>query len=168
MFSCDTFALGKKYYTGQQNLLGKNSDRPVGEAQPLVFISSANHAKQEMLSCTHLTIPQVQHTYSVLGSQPYWIWGFEMGANEKGLYIGNEAQGSCCSGESAEGLLGMDMLRLALERTANAHDAVLLIAELLQQYGQNANASIRYDRRYENSFMLVDPNEIWLMETAGR
>lgn len=168
MLSCDTFALGKEYYSGRQNLLGKNSDRPVGEAQPLVFAAGGEYSEQETLSCTHLTIPQARHTYSVLGSKPYWIWGFEMGANEKGLFIGNEAQGSRCAAENAEGMLGMDMLRLALERTATSREAITLIGELLQQYGQNANANLRYDRRYENSFMLVDQNEIWLMETARR
>lgn len=91
-----------------------------------------------------------------------------MGANEKGLFIGNEAQGSRCPAESEEGLLGMDLLRLALERTATAREAIALLGTFLSQYGQNANANVRYDRRYENSYLLVDPEEIWLMETAGR
>lgn len=38
-----------------------------------------------------------------------------MGVNECGLIIGNEAEGSRCEGEKEEGLLGMDLLRLALE-----------------------------------------------------
>lgn len=37
MLSCDTFALGKDYFTGHQTFLCKNSDRPLGEAQPLLF-----------------------------------------------------------------------------------------------------------------------------------
>ena len=96
MLSCDTFALGKDYFTGHQTFLCKNSDRPLGEAQPLLFAAAADHAPGETLRCTHLTLPQAEHTYAVLGSKPYWIWGFEMGANEKGLFIGNEAQGSRC------------------------------------------------------------------------
>lgn len=168
MLSCDTFALGKDYFTGHQTFLCKNSDRPLGEAQPLLFAAAADHAPGETLRCTHLTLPQAEHTYAVLGSKPYWIWGFEMGANEKGLFIGNEAQGSRCPAESEEGLLGMDLLRLALERTATAREAIDLLGTFLSQYGQNANANVRYDRRYENSYLLVDPEEIWLMETAGR
>ncbi|MDO4488553.1 MAG: C69 family dipeptidase [Eubacteriales bacterium] len=168
MLSCDTFALGKDFFKGGQNVLAKNSDRPVGEAQPLYFEKGGDHGAGEMLKCTHLTIPQAEHTYSVLGSKPYWIWGFEMGANEKGLYIGNEAQGSRNAAESEEGMLGMDMLRLALERAATAREAIDVIAGLLKTYGQNANANVRYDRRYENSYMIVDHEEIWVMETAGR
>lgn len=168
MLSCDTFALGKSAYAGGENLFAKNSDRPLGEAQPLVYIPGRSYPTGEQLRCTHLTIPQAERTYSVLGSKPYWIWGFEMGVNEKGLAIGNEAQGSRCPKETEEGLLGMDLLRLALERAATAREAIHVMAGLLERYGQNANANMLYDRRYENSYMLVDREEIWLMETAGR
>ena len=91
-----------------------------------------------------------------------------MGVNECGLAIGNEAEFSRCEKETAEGLLGMDILRLALERAATAREGVGVIADLLETYGQNANANPLYDRRYENSYLLVDREEIWLMETAGR
>lgn len=168
MLSCDTFSLTKSYYEGRENLLAKNSDRPLGEAQPLFFAPAADYEKGALLSCTHLTLPQVPHSYAVLGSRPFWIWGFEMGANEKGLFIGNEAQGSRCPAEGEEGLLGMDLLRLGLERSANARGAISVIGSLLARYGQNANANLRYDRRYENSFLLADPEEVWIMETAGR
>lgn len=65
-------------------------------------------------------------TYAHVGSAPYWCWGYEMGINEHGLAIGNEATYSrdladratkAESGESYErGLVGMEVLRLALER----------------------------------------------------
>ncbi len=168
MQSCDTLALGKDFYVGNKPFFGKNSDRPLGECQPLLYVPAANHAPDEMLRCTHLTIPQVSHTHAIIGSRPYWIWGFEMGLNDQGLIIGNEAQGSRCDPETVEGLLGMDMLRLALERCATAREAIDCIGVLLETYGQNANASALYDRRYENSFLAVDKEEIWLMETAGR
>ena len=168
MQSCDTFALGKAWYCEGINYLAKNSDRPLGEAQPLSFFPGGNHQPGETVKCTHLTIPQAAHTYTVLGSRPYWIWGFEMGVNECGLAIGNEAEHSRCARETAEGLLGMDILRLALERAATAREGIDVIAALLTEYGQNANANPLFDRRYENSYMLVDPQEIWLMETAGR
>ena len=168
MLSCDTFALNKKFYKDNENLFAKNSDRPLGEAQPLFYSPNQKHCIGESISCTHLTIPQVEETYAVIGCKPYWIWGFETGLNEYGLVIGNEAQGSRCEAEKEEGLLGMDLLRLALERAKNAREAMKVIADLLEEYGQNANASMLFDRRYENSYLLVDRNEIWIMETAGR
>ena len=168
MQSCDTFVLGSGSYELGKNLLAKNSDRPLGECQPLVLIPGQAHAAGAMVKCTDLTIPQAAQTYTVLGSRPYWIWGFEMGVNEWGLAIGNEAQGSRCEAEKETGLLGMDLLRLGLERAKTCREAIAVITDLLEQYGQNANASPLFDRRYENSFLLVDPKEMWLLETAGR
>jgi len=168
MQSCDTFALSKAFSKLNANTLAKNSDRPLGEAQPFAFYPGGAHKKGETLRCTHLVIPQAERTYTVLGSRPYWIWGFEMGVNECGLMIGNEAEFSRCEAETTEGLLGMDLLRLALERAATAREGITVITQLLEKYGQNANANPLFDRRYENSFMLVDPSEIWLLETAGR
>ena len=168
MLSCDNFALTAAITSLGSNLHAKNSDRPVGEAQGLRFYPAADHPEGAMLQCTDLTIPQVRHTYALLGSQPYWIWGFEMGINEWGVSIGNEAQGSKCPKETETGLLGMDLLRLGLERGKTAREAAKVITDLLVQYGQNANASQLFDRRYENSFLLMDRNEILVLETAGR
>lgn len=147
---CDTIAVHGSLTGNGKNILMKNSDRPLGECQPLVFI------------------PGETGRYAVLGSRPYWIHGFEMGANEKGLFIGNEAEGSRCPAETEEGMLGMDMLRYALEHAASCREAIRVLAALLCEHGQNANASRLFDRRYENSYILCDKTEIWVMETAGR
>ena len=168
MLSCDNFALTVPFTAMGSNLHAKNSDRPLGEAQGLRFYPAADYPEGSLLRCTDLVIPQVRHTYAVLGSQPYWIWGFEMGVNECGVSIGNEAQGSKCAKETETGLLGMDLLRLALERGATAREAAGVIVDLLSKYGQNANASQLFDRRYENSYLLMDRNEILVLETAGR
>lgn len=37
MLSCDTFVLGKDFYKGNCNFFAKNSDRPLGESQPISF-----------------------------------------------------------------------------------------------------------------------------------
>lgn len=165
---CDTLGICQNRTQNGQNLIGKNSDRPMGEAQPLVFVPGAAYRRGATVRCTHLTLPQAEQTYALIGSQPYWLWGFEMGVNEHGLFIGNEAEGSRNAESGTKGLLGMDMLRLALERSRNCREAMDVLAALLKKYGQNANASMLFDRRYENSFMLADPKEMWVMETAGR
>lgn len=150
MDSCDTLVLTSKITANNQNTLCKNSDRPLGEAQPLCFYERS------------------EGKYAILGSRPYWMDGFEMGANEKGLFIGNEAEGSRMPKETEEGVTGMAMLRIALEKASTAREATDVIADLLKEHGQNANAHPTMDRRYENTFILCDPEEAWVMETAGR
>ena len=168
MNSCDTLAVCACRSKNKRNLFAKNSDRPTGEPQPLCYYPGGTFEDGETLTLTHLTIPQVKKTYGVVGSRPYWIWGFEMGYNEKGLVIGNEAEGSRMDEDPEDGMLGMDMLRLALERAATAKEGISVIAQMLKTYGQKAQASALVKRCYENTFILVDPSEVWVMETAGR
>ena len=169
MLSCDTFVLPAENTLSGSTVMAKNSDRPLGEAQALTWTAGAKHARGETVRCTYISVPQAGETYGVLGSKPYWMWGYEMGVNEKGVMIGNEAQGSRAAETGDENeLLGMDLLRLGLERSATAREAMAVITALLEEYGQNANASRLYDKRYENSFFIADREEIWLLETAGR
>lgn len=169
MLSCDTFVLPAENTLSGSIVMAKNSDRPLGEAQALTWTAGAKHARGETVRCTYISVPQAGETYGVLGSKPYWMWGYEMGVNEKGVMIGNEAQGSRAAETGDENeLLGMDLLRLGLERGATAREAMEVITALLEEYGQNANASRLCDKRYENSFFIADREEIWLLETAGR
>jgi secernin len=59
----------------------------------------------------------------VLLAKPFWIWGAEMGANEHGIAIGNEAVFTKIPYDKQPGLIGMDSLRLALERAHTARRA---------------------------------------------
>lgn len=167
---CDTIVVNKRLTENRENILAKNSDRPLGECQVLEIFPAGTKTEYPFSS------PLFKGTgadpegsrYAVLGSRPYWLYGFEMGANEKGLFIGNEAEGSRMPAEEKDGILGMDLLRFALEACSGAKEAIGFIAALLKEYGQSANASRLFDRRYENSFILCDPKECWVMETAGR
>lgn len=61
--------------------------------------------------CTYLTIDQAEKTHAVVLSRPSWLWGAEMGSNEHGVCIGNEAVWGKEEEDSKEALLGMDLVR---------------------------------------------------------
>lgn len=164
---CDTLvALGNSTADGA-TLFGKNSDREPNEAHELLYIPAAHHKPGSMVKCTYIEIPQVEQTFTVLLAKPFWMWGAEMGTNEHGLTIGNEAVFTKVPYEKEGGLLGMDLLRLALERCKTAEDALHLLTGLLEEHGQGGNAGYEHKLFYHNSFILADPSEAWVLETAG-
>jgi dipeptidase len=167
---CDTLVS----LTEDGPLFAKNSDRDTNEAQVLRWHPAADHEAGTRVDCTWTEIDQVPHTHAVLLSRPWWMWGAEIGANEHGVVIGNEAVFTRRSGEASPrnrdgGLLGMDLLRLALERATSAEDAVVTIVDLLEAHGQGGSCSHEHPRfSYDNSFLIVDHERAVVLETAGR
>jgi secernin len=132
---CDTFVALSNSTKDKSVIFGKNSDRPQNEVQLITHAPGRRYAKREELHCTYISIPQVSETFEVLLSQPWWIWGAEMGVNEHGVAIGNEAIYSHEPLRSI-GLLGMDILRLGLERGNTARNALTIMTDLLEKYHQ--------------------------------
>jgi len=110
----------------------------------------------------------VRDTHRVMGHAPWWVWGFEHGVNEHGVVIGNLAVFSREAPEEELGLIGMDLVRLGLERASSAHDAIEVITQLLQTHGQGGPALAPGASGYHNSFLLADASGAWMLETTGR
>ncbi|MCF7823414.1 MAG: C69 family dipeptidase [Candidatus Marinimicrobia bacterium] len=149
-------------------IFGKNSDREPSEVQLFEYYPECRHDPHEMVDCTYISIPQVEETNAVLLSRPFWMWGAEIGSNSKGVVIGNEAVWTKMPLNKEGGLTGMDLVRLALERRSTAHGALETITELIAKYGQGGNGGYRNKAfYYHNSFLIADPSEAWVLETAG-
>lgn len=164
---CDTMvALGNSTADGSI-IFAKNSDREPNEAQGLVYSPAASHPADATVRCTFMEIPQARQTLAVILSKPFWMFGCEMGANEAGVVIGNEA---VFTREPCEktGLTGMDLVRLSLERADSAQAAVRTIVELISTYGQCASGGYQHTLLYHNSFIVADANEAYVLETANR
>jgi dipeptidase len=165
---CDTLVS----LTDDGILFAKNSDRDPNEAQVLRWHAAASHEPGTDVACTWISIPQVARTHAVVLSQPWWMWGAEIGANEHGVVIGNEAvftRELALGRREPDALLGMDLLRLALERAATATEAVSVLVDLLEAHGQGGSCSHDHPKlRYHNSFLVADPAGAVVVETAGR
>ncbi|KAI4036983.1 SCRN3 isoform 2 [Pan troglodytes] len=111
-FSCDTFVALPPATVDNRIIFGKNSDRLYDEVQEVVYFPAVVHDNLgERLKCTYIEIDQVPETYAVVLSRPAWLWGAEMGANEHGVCIGNEAVWGREEVCDEEALLGMDLVR---------------------------------------------------------
>jgi secernin len=138
------------------------------------------------LELAYLEIPEVDQTYDHIASSPYWCWGHEIGMNSEGVVIGNEAlftrdlaataaadRRAVAEGTERPplGLLGMELLRLGLERGGSAAEAVEVITGLLERYGQWGAGTVGQDRAsaaYDNAYAIADPHDAYVLETSGR
>lgn len=161
---CDTLGIGS--FGGDYALFAKNSDRSPNEPQLIELIPPKTHG-EKTLKATYIEVEQVKETYGLLLSRPSWMWGGEMGLNDCGVAIGNEAVFT--KGKyGKEALLGMDLLRLALERAETAKNALDIIINLLERYGQGGNCG--YDKRfeYDNAFLIMDKDDIFVLDTHNK
>lgn len=166
---CDTLIAAKHATANGVAVFGKNSDRPPNEGQSMVYFPAANYSAGSSLKCTYIEIPQVEHTHAVLLSKPFWMWGAEMGVNEHGLVIGNEAIFSKIPANKKPALLGMDMLRAALERAITPREALQVITDLLEKFGQGGNCTSHGNTiYYHNGFIIANAEEAWVLETVDR
>lgn len=171
LFACDTWVALPNATADRSVILAKNSDRPPMEAQPLVHAPAGRYPAGDTVQCTYIRIPQAAETYEHIGSKVWWAFGYEHGMNQHGVAIGNEAVWSKEPYQWNNGLLGMDLVRLGLERGKTAREAMHVIASLLEKHGQSGDAERPGEwgkANYHNSFVIADTTEAWVLETAGR
>ena len=144
----------------------QNSDRPPGEVQvawPFGRRSSAGCT----LRTQYLTIGDTG-AHATFLSCPTWLWGAEHGVNEHGVAIGNERVSTTHDAAAATpALIGMDLVRLGLERARSAAEAVEVMTGLLEACGQGGIADAAHAEAYDSSFLIADSTDAFVLETAG-
>ena len=166
---CDTVAALAQSTRDKTVLFGKSADCEVNEANALTRIPGKVHLKGEAVRITHLVIPQVEETYEVILTKAFWTYGCEIGINEYGLAMGEEAVFTTeMVGEKKDGIIGPDLMRLGLERARNCQEAISVMTSLLETYGQGGSAELKGNSHFDSSFLMADTSEAYILETAGR
>lgn len=148
-------------------MFAKNSDRPPDEPQELEWLAPRRDTGP--VRATYIDVdPAPGWTFGVLASRPAWMWGLEHGVNEAGVAVGNEAVYTTLDPRRVPpSLVGMDLVRLALERADSARAAVEVIVGLLDRYGQGGSGYDGTDGPYWSSFLIADASDAWILETSG-
>jgi secernin len=147
-------------------VFAKNSDRPVGEVQLAVPFGRRPTAGC-ILRTQYLSIGDTG-AHAALLSCPTWLWGAEHGVNEFGVAIGNERVATVHdSAQARPRLIGMDMVRLGLERARSAEEALDILVDLLTTHGQGGIADAARQEAYDSSFLIADPRQAFVLDTSG-
>jgi dipeptidase len=165
---CDTFVALPAYTQGKSMLFAKSADCEVNEANAVVRIPRKKHVKGEAVRITHLVIPQAEETHEILLTKAFWTYGCEIGVNEFGVSMGEEAVFTTAVEEERDGIIGPDLMRIGLERAKNCQEAIEIMTRLLEQYGQGGSAELKGNSHFDSSYILSDPGEAYILETAGR
>jgi secernin len=165
---CDTFVALPAHTRDRSMLFAKSADCEVNEANALVRIPHQKHLKGEAVRITHLVIPQAEETFEILLTKAFWTYGCEIGVNEYGLSMGEEAVFTTQMDEPKDGIIGPDLMRIGLERGRSCQEAIEIMTSLLEQYGQGGSAELKGNSHFDSSYILSDPHEAYILETAGR
>jgi secernin len=159
---CDTLCVR----TRDAMWFAKNSDRHPDEAQVVEWHDA--RAGGGDLKTQYLTIADAD-AYAFLGSRPSWLCGAEHGVNEHGVAIGNEKIWTVeRPRDLPPALLGMDLVRLGLERARTADEALTIITALVERHGQGGSGEPHRDEPYFSSFLVADPDGGYVVETSNR
>ncbi len=164
---CDSFAALPSATRNGSVLAAKNADCEINEAQAVLLLPRRSYPEGAMLRTTHVVIPQARQTHEVIIDKSFWTWGGEIGVNEHGLAIGNEAIFSR-AGTEQDGLITGDLLRLMLERASNCAEALDVFGDLLSRFGQGGNCELRGNSHFDSSYMVSDRETAFVIETSGR
>lgn len=153
--ACTNLIVGKKASTDGSVMCTYNCDG-FGFSGSLFYSPSGRHDKDELIAIhgwgpSHegQFVKQVEYTYNVVGLM-----------NEKQVTIVETTFDGRLELVNDEGLLDyFSLMRLALQRSSTAREAIRCMAELVDEYGYNSSGE---------TITICDPNEAWIMEIIGK
>lgn len=153
--ACTNLIVGKKASADGSVMCTYNCDG-FGFSGSLFYSPAGRHAPGEKIAIhgwgpTHegRYVDQVEYTYNVVGLM-----------NEHQVTIVETTFDGRLELQNNDGLLDyFSLIRLALQRSATAREAIRCMAELMEQYGYNSTGE---------SITICDPNEAWIMEVVGK
>ena len=153
-FACTNFLVGKDASADGSTFVSYAADS-YGMFGFLHFSPAADWSKGAMREVKDWDtgrpqgeIPQVEHTYSVVGNM-----------NENQVTIGETTWGGR---EELWDTVGIDygsLIYIALERSKTAREAIEWMVTLVNEYGYASEGE---------SFSIGDPNEVWIMDLIGK
>ena len=145
-----------------QNLHGPNQFSP-----RISFRPGRDFVPGQLCDVSGFSVPQVKQTQSVLGLQPQNSNGYRVGLNSASVAVG------CLPlemrlRESQQGMTGPDLVRLVLERSHSACQAVETLTGLIDRHGQGGMSDEIGMAGCDHAFLIADPLEAIFVETAGK
>lgn len=153
--ACTNLIVGKKASADGSVMCTYNCDG-FGFSGSLFYSPGGRHAPGEKIAIhgwgpTHegRYVDQVEYTYNVVGLM-----------NEHQVTIVETTFDGRLELQNNHGLLDyFSLMRLALQRSSNAREAIRCMVELVEEYGYNSSGE---------SITVCDPNEAWIMEIVGK
>ncbi len=153
--ACTNLIVGKKASTDGSVMCTYNCDG-FGFSGSLSYSPSGRHEPGELIAIhgwgpSHegRYVKQVEYTYNVVGLM-----------NEKQVTIVETTFDGRLELVNPDGLLDyFSLMRLALQRSSTAREAIKCMAELVEEYGYNSSGE---------TITICDPEEAWIMEIIGK
>ena len=153
--ACTNLIVGKKASADGSVMCSYNCDG-FGFAGSLFYSPAGRHARGERVAIRGWGpqhegrfVEQVEYTYNVVGLM-----------NERQVTIVETTFDGRLELQNHDGLLDyFSLMRLALQRSATAREAIRCMAELVEEYGYNSSGE---------SITVCDPEEAWIMEIIGK
>lgn len=153
--ACTNLIVGKKASTDGSVMCSYNCDG-FGFSGSLFYSPAGRHTPGEPIAIhgwgpSHegQFVRQVEYTHNGVGLM-----------NDRQVTIVETTFDGRLELQNRDGLLDyFSLMRLALQRSASAREAIKCMAELVEEYGYNSSGE---------SITVCDPNEAWIMEIIGK